>query len=66
MEKLDLDFLSNLLEKYYSKYKLMILFLNEGDYTEIINANQITKLEDLRILRMSDLIELNYNILEIN
>ena len=64
IEKLDLEFLSNLLEKYYSKYKIMMVFLNEKDYYEIRKVDQITKLKDLRILRMSDLIGLNYNILK--
>jgi hypothetical protein len=66
VEKLDLDFLSNLLKKYYSKYRLMILFLNDGEYTYIMNFNQIKKLEDLRILRIQDLVEFNFNILKIN
>jgi len=66
IENLDLELLSNLLKKYYSKYKVMMLFLNEGDYYEIMKVDKISKLKDLRILRMSDLTELNYNILKIN
>jgi hypothetical protein len=66
VEKLDLDLLSSLIKKYYPKYRIMILFLNEGEYTYIMNFNQIKKLEDLRILRMKDLVEFNYSILKIN
>ena len=64
--KLDLEMLSDLLEKYYSKYKLMILFLNEDIYDEIMKVEKITKLQDLSVLRMSDFIGINYNIFKMN
>ena len=66
IEKLDLQILSNLLEKYYSKYKVMMLFLNEGDYYEVTNVDKISKLNNLTILRISDLVGLNYNIFKMN
>ena len=60
IQKTDLKKLSYILKKYYLKYKIILLFLNDEEYQKFLNVEQITKLNELQILRTSDLRGFNY------
>ena len=60
IKKMDLKYLLHIFKKFYEKYKIILLFLNEQDYHKFLNIEQITKLNELKILRTDDLVKFNY------
>lgn len=66
INRINLKFLLTILKKYYSKYKIMLLFLTEREYCEFLEIDRVTELKELKLLRMSDLVEFNYKNLKID
>jgi len=53
-----------LLEKYYSRYFVIILILNQDEYKKLLDVNKIKFLENLKTLSYMDFVKLNFSVLK--
>ena len=53
-----------LLEKFYSKYFVIILILNQDEYKKLLDVNKIRFLENLKTLNYMDFVKLDFSVLK--
>jgi len=53
-----------LLEKFYSRYFVIILILNQDEYKKLLDVNKIKFLENLKTLNYMDFVKLNFSVLK--
>ncbi|MBA7586417.1 hypothetical protein ES708_28415 [subsurface metagenome] len=53
-----------LLEKFYSRYFIIILILNQDEYKKLLDVNKIKFLENLKTLNYMDFVKLNFSVLK--
>jgi len=53
-----------LLEKFYSRYYIIILILNQDEYKKLLDVNKIKFLENLKTLNYMDFVKLNLSVLK--
>lgn len=58
-DNLTFEILSKMLEKYYSRFNICILILNETDYNQIIELEYAKSLKRLKILNVNDFLSLD-------
>ena len=60
----DINHISKILNKYYSKYKIIILIIEEEEHEKLNKIEKITQLKDLKIMDMSIFSQFNYSTLK--
>ena len=60
----DINHISKILNRYYSKYKIIILIIEEEEYEKLNNIEKISQLEDLKIMDLSIFSQFNYTTLK--
>ncbi len=58
------DDILRLLEKFYSRYFVIILILNQDEYKKLLDVNKIKFLENLKTLNYMDFVKLNFSVLK--
>ncbi|MFX1395365.1 MAG: hypothetical protein ACFFAH_17660 [Promethearchaeota archaeon] len=58
---LDLELILRILKKYYSKYLIYILILNESDFNELLKIENINMMENIKIMSPREFFNLNYD-----
>jgi len=53
-----------LLEKFYSRYFVIILILSQDEYKKLLDVNKIKLLENLKTLNFIDFVKLNFSVLK--
>ena len=66
LPKLDSNLILNILKKYYSKYEIFILILDNKDYDKLIKIAKINLLKNVRIISIEDLQRFDIEILRNN
>ncbi len=56
----DINHISKILNKYYSKYKIIILIIEEEEYDKLNKIEKISQLKDLKVLDMDVFSQFNY------
>jgi len=64
VKEVEITHISKILNKYYSKYKIFILIVEEEEYVKLKKIEKITQLKDLKIMKISDLSQFNYTTLK--
>lgn len=64
IKEADIGHISKILNKYYSKYKIIILIIEEKEYDKLNKIEKISQLEDLEIMDMSIFSQFNYTTLK--
>jgi len=54
----------NLLEKFYSRYFIIILILSQNEYKKLLDINKIKFLDNLKTLNYMDFVKLNFSVLK--
>jgi hypothetical protein len=60
----DINHISKILNKYYSKYKIIILIVEVEEYDKLNKIEKISQLKDLKIMDMSIFSQFNYSSLK--
>ncbi|MHA1126222.1 MAG: hypothetical protein ACTSR7_03530 [Promethearchaeota archaeon] len=60
----DINHISKILNKYYSKYKIIILIIEEEEYEKLYKIEKISQLKDLKIMDISTFSQFNYSTLK--
>ncbi len=64
VKEVDITHISKILNKYYSKYKIFILIIEDEEYDKLKKIEKITQLKDLKMMKISDLSQFNYTTLK--
>ena len=64
VKEADINHISKILNKYYSKYKIIILIIEEEEYEKLNKIAKINQLKDLKIMDMSIFSQFNYTTLK--
>ena len=59
-----LEDILKLLEKFYSRYFVIILILNQDEYKKLLENNKIKFLENIKTLNYMDFVKLNFSVLK--
>jgi len=60
LEDLDFNLLLRLCKKYYLKYTIYILILNDKEYTKILDVDKIQLLENIKIICYKDFLNFDF------
>jgi len=60
LENLDFNLLLRLCKKYYLKYTIYILILDDKEYDKILNVDKIQLLESIKIIRYKDFLNFDF------
>jgi len=60
----DINHISKILNKYYSKYKIIILIIEEEEYDKLNKIEKLSQLKDLKIMDISIFSQFNYSSLK--
>lgn len=64
VKEVDISHISKILNKYYSKYKIIILIVEEDEYDKLNKIEKISQLKDLKIMNMSSFSQFSYTTLK--
>jgi hypothetical protein len=53
-----------LIEKFYSRYFIIILILNQDEYKKLLDFNKIKFLENIKTLNYMDFMKLNLSVMK--
>ncbi len=65
-QNLDYKVIISLLKKYYSKYFLYFLILNEFEYSKLLEINGLTMLDNVKLLSLKDFSHFNFKVFKNN
>ena len=65
-QNLDYKVIISLLKKYYSKYFLYFLILNEFEYSKLLEINGITMLDNVKLLSLNNFSDFNFKVFKNN
>lgn len=60
LQNLNSDYIHKIVEKYYSKYFIYILILNDLDYKELLNMETIKLIENINIINPQEIHKFDY------
>ncbi|MFX0141242.1 MAG: hypothetical protein ACFFDN_46815, partial [Candidatus Hodarchaeota archaeon] len=60
LQDLDSNYIHKVIEKYYSKYFIYILILNDLGYEKLLNMKPIKSIESIKILNPLEIRKFNY------
>jgi len=63
---LDYKVILRILKKYYSKYFLYFLIINEFEYSKLLEINGITMLDNVKLLSLNNFSDFNFNVFKNN
>ncbi|MFW9880185.1 MAG: hypothetical protein ACFFG0_44490, partial [Candidatus Thorarchaeota archaeon] len=60
LENLNSNYIQRLIEKYYSKYSIYLLILNEVDYKELQEIESVKLIDNIKIINPKEIQNINY------
>jgi len=60
LEDNNIKYIKKLLKNFFSKYFIFILILNQKEYRKLIESNEISLLDNLKILSFKDFVMLDF------
>ncbi|MFX1389637.1 MAG: hypothetical protein ACFE9Z_06180 [Promethearchaeota archaeon] len=60
LDNLNSEYIHRIIEKYYSKYPIYILIINNKDYQKLLNIKSIKLIENVKIINSSEIEKFDY------